>query len=85
MNKKKNKTFDCVEFKRKAQSHIYKDIAPLNARDQAAYFESLATQGSLGRWWKTVRRARRPAETGRAQRCRAAGAVSRSAGIHNDR
>ena len=68
MNKKKNKTFDCVEFKHKAQSHIYKDIAPLNARDQAAYFESLATQGSLGRWWKTVRRNRRPSKAGGAQR-----------------
>ena len=59
MNKKKNKPFDCVEFKHQAQSHIYKEIAPMNAREQAAYFEALATQGSLGRWWKTVRRKQR--------------------------
>ncbi|MGC9260885.1 MAG: hypothetical protein ACP5I8_12550 [Phycisphaerae bacterium] len=64
MNKKKNKTFDCVSFKHKAQSHIYKDIAPLSARDQAAYFESLATHGRLGRWWKSVRRKRRPPRLG---------------------
>lgn len=56
MSQKKHKPFDGVEFKRQAQSHIYKEIAPMNVRDQAAYFEALATQGSLGRWWKTVRR-----------------------------
>lgn len=59
MHKKKNKPFDCVEFKRKAQARIYKDIASMSTQSQAAHFELLATQGSLGRWWKSARRKRR--------------------------
>lgn len=55
---KKAKKFNCVDFKHGAQSKIYRAIAPMSARDQAAYFEALATEGSLGCWWKTVRRRR---------------------------
>ena len=56
MKKKNNKSFDCVAFKHKAQSHIYKKIAGLDAADQAVYLEKAATQGSLGKWWQEVRR-----------------------------
>ena len=56
MKKKNNKSFDCVAFKRKAQSHIYKKIAGLDAADQALYLEKAAAQGSLGKWWQEVRR-----------------------------
>ena len=41
---------------------IYKQIAPMKAGEQAAYFGSLATQGNLGRWWKKVRRKQQPSK-----------------------
>ncbi|HTV48371.1 MAG TPA: hypothetical protein VMG59_08000 [Phycisphaerae bacterium] len=57
MSKPVNKSFDCVTFKHKAQSRIYRKIAKMDAASQIAYFEAAAERGSLGRWWQRVRKA----------------------------
>jgi hypothetical protein len=54
---KKNKVekeFDCVAFKRQAQSRIYKETKGLTLKDQAEYFRKKANSGPLGKWWKRL-------------------------------
>jgi len=48
--------FDCVEFKRKVQAEIYKEIKGLSPEQEIEYFHRRATTGSLGEWWKALAR-----------------------------
>ena len=54
---KTKKTFDCIAFKRKAQTQIYKEIRGMSPQSQIAYFTRKAGAGRLGKWWKKVRKA----------------------------
>ncbi len=47
MNKKKDKTFDCLEFKYKAQERIYNEIKNLSPDDEKAYFNRKVKEGSF--------------------------------------
>lgn len=51
------KTFDCVEFKCRAQSEIYEHIQGMSHEQERAYFQAQAEQGALGEWWKRVKTA----------------------------
>jgi hypothetical protein len=55
--KKIEKTFDCVEFKRRVQSEIYDDIKGMTFEQEQAYFERRASTGKLGEWWKRIKAA----------------------------
>ena len=54
-----DKTFDCVAFKREAQTRIAADTAGLTPAEEVAWFARQAERGSLGEWWKQVRSAGR--------------------------
>ena len=56
---KTEKDFDCVEFKRQAQTRIYAAIRQLSPTDEIAYFRQAAERGPLADWW---RRIQHPAE-----------------------
>ena len=49
------KEFDCVEFKRRAQSRIYERIKDLSPEEEIEYFRRAADEGPLGQWWKSIR------------------------------
>lgn len=49
------KEFDCVEFKRQAQSRIYERIRGLSPEEEIEYFRKAAAEGPLGQWWKSIR------------------------------
>ena len=49
----KKKTFDCLEFKRRTQARIYKEIRDMTLDEQLEYFRLRAENGPLGEWWKT--------------------------------
>jgi len=49
------KEFDCVEFKRQAQSRIYERIKGLSPQEEIEYFRQAADEGPLGQWWKSIR------------------------------
>ena len=51
---KTKKTFDCLEFKRKAQVRIYEETRGMTAREQIDYFTQHAENGPLGAWWKKL-------------------------------
>jgi len=53
---KMQKTFNCVEFKRKAQAEIYAEIEHLTPREQTEYFRRKAESSPLGSWWASVKR-----------------------------
>jgi len=55
---KTEKTFDCVEFKRRAQLEIFEHIQGLTHEQERAYFQEQAESGPLGDWWKRVKKAR---------------------------
>jgi hypothetical protein len=48
------KRFDCVAFKRRAQSKVYEDTRELTVAEQVEYFRRRAQSGALGPWWKRV-------------------------------
>ena len=50
----KPKTFDCLEFKRKAQAEIYGEIKDLTPQQQIDYFKNRAKSGVLGELWKNL-------------------------------
>ena len=50
--------FDCIAFKRRAQSEIYEAIRHLSRAEQIEYFRRRAEEGPLGDWWKGVKRAK---------------------------
>ena len=54
------KTFDCVDFKRRAQERIYEQIRSMTHEQERAYFEQEAERGTLGEWWKRIKASRRP-------------------------
>ncbi|OGU10677.1 MAG: hypothetical protein A2X61_04890 [Ignavibacteria bacterium GWB2_35_12] len=47
MNKIKDKTFDCLEFKYKAQERIYNEIKNLSPDEEKAYFNRKVKEGSF--------------------------------------
>jgi hypothetical protein len=49
-----NKRFDCVVFKRRAQSKVYEDTRQMTVAEQVEYFRRRARSGALGSWWKRV-------------------------------
>lgn len=51
------KTFDCVEFKRRAQLDIYEDIQGMTHEQERAYFERQAERGPIADWWKRIKAA----------------------------
>ena len=48
------KHFDCVAFKRRAQSKVYEDTRQMTVAEQVEYFRRRARSGALGSWWKRV-------------------------------
>jgi len=55
MSKKKAKEeFDCVAFKREAQSKVYEETKRLSLKEQVAYFRKRASSSPLGKWWKRL-------------------------------
>ncbi len=53
---KTEKNFDCVEFKRKVQAEIYKEIKGLSPEQEIEYFRRRAATGPLGEWWQALER-----------------------------
>ncbi|MBI5323732.1 MAG: hypothetical protein HZB41_00345 [Ignavibacteriae bacterium] len=51
MNNTKEKTFDCLEFKYKAQERIYNDIKNLSPEEEKAYFNRKVKEGS---YWDII-------------------------------
>lgn len=60
---KTEKTFDCVEFKRRAQLEILEHIQGLTHEQERAYFQEQAESGPLGDWWKLVKTTRHEEQT----------------------
>lgn len=54
-----NKTFDCIEFKRRVQAEIYEGIRGLPQQEQIEFFRRRAEEGPLGEWWKSIKRAKK--------------------------
>ena len=48
------KRFDCVAFKRRAQSKVYEDTRQMTVAQQVEYFRRRARSGALGSWWKRI-------------------------------
>jgi hypothetical protein len=55
---KGQKTFDCIEFKRRVQAEIYEDIKGLSPEEEIAYFQREVATGPLGTFWKSLERRR---------------------------
>lgn len=55
MARKTAKTFDCIEFKRRAQSEIYEEIKELTPQQQIEHLRERAESGPLGEWWKRLK------------------------------
>jgi hypothetical protein len=70
MKMKRDKPFDCVAFKHKAQARTYRKIKHLSAERQAAYFEKQANSGKLSQWWKQAKSASVTTETACHSRAR---------------
>jgi hypothetical protein len=51
------KKFDCVEFKRKAQTEIFEETRGMTPEQEIAYFNRKAETGRVGKWWKKIRKA----------------------------
>lgn len=49
------KEFDCIEFKRRAQSRIYERIKGLSPEEEIEYFRQAADESPLGDWWKSIK------------------------------
>ncbi len=60
---KTEKTFDCVEFKRRTQSEIFEHIHGMTHEQERAYFQEQAERGPLGDWWKRVKAAKQREKT----------------------
>jgi hypothetical protein len=52
---KTEKTFDCIEFKRRAQLQVYEHIRGMTHEQERKYFEEQAEHGPLGDWWKRIK------------------------------
>jgi len=60
---KSEKTFDCIQYKRRVQSEIFQQINGMSHEQEIAFFRQQADRGPLGPWWKRVQ-ARVPPTTG---------------------
>jgi len=49
------KNFDCVEFKREAQTRIYERIKDLSPEEEISYFRKAAEGAVLGEAWNAAR------------------------------
>lgn len=58
---KKQKTFDCVASKRKAQERIYRRIRGLSHAEELAYFKQAVESGPLAEFWRKASKAGRDA------------------------
>jgi len=56
MRRRPAKGFDCIAFKRKAQTEIYEEIKGLSPEEEIAYFRRRAAAGPLGKFWKALER-----------------------------
>jgi len=54
------KSFDCVEFKHRAQERIFEEIKGLSPEKEIEHFRRAAQTGPLGRWWKGLPARKRP-------------------------
>jgi hypothetical protein len=54
-----DKTFDCLEYKRRQRTNVFEEIKDLTHDQERAYFEERAERGPLGDWWKRVKAADR--------------------------
>ncbi len=57
------KEFDCVEFKRQAQSRIYERIKDLSPEEEIEYFRKAADQGPLAESWRAIKGRANPGPT----------------------
>lgn len=53
-NTQTEKTFDCLEFKRRAQEQIYEETKHLSTSEKIGYFKQAALSGTLGQWWQNL-------------------------------
>lgn len=53
-----SKSFDCIAFKRQAQSEIYEQIKDMTAEQEIAYFRKAAQTGPFGRLWRKLQTAK---------------------------
>ena len=52
------KTFDCVEFKRRTQLEVYAQVQGMTHEQERSYFQAHAERGPLGDWWKHLKAAK---------------------------
>ncbi len=52
--KTKNKTFDCLANKWRAQEIIYENIKGMTDEEVIEYFRKSIQKSSLGDWWKAL-------------------------------
>ena len=50
-----NNQFSCINFKREAQSNIYKEIRNLSAGDEIAYFHKKVMSGPFTDWLRNIK------------------------------
>jgi hypothetical protein len=60
--RKPGKSFDCVEFKRQAQTEIYEEIKGLTPEEEIDYFRREVAAGPFGKLWKSLQVRSRAAE-----------------------
>ncbi len=52
---KTENSFDCLQYKRQAQSEIYEQIEGMTHEEEIACFQEQAENGALGRLWKRIK------------------------------
>jgi hypothetical protein len=62
--RKPGKSFDCVEFKRRAQAEIYEEIKGLTPEEEIEYFRREVATGPFGKLWKSLEARSRAADGG---------------------
>ena len=55
MTKVESKPFDCIRFKRAAQEQLYEKTKDMNLDQEAAYYRKIAINGSLGKWYQSIK------------------------------
>lgn len=50
-----NKNFNCINYKRKAQSEIYKEIKDLSSQDEISYFHKKVLSGPFTDWLRNIK------------------------------
>jgi hypothetical protein len=54
MNRMK-KSFDCIKYKDKVQTKIFKEIKKMNPKEEIDYFRKMPESGILSDWWNKVK------------------------------